>query len=82
MHYSSLVERIAGQGAEAWEIHSRAGERLSQGEDVILLSIGDPDFETPSEIIDRAVASLRAGRTHYTASLGDRALRSAVAAAV
>jgi arginine:pyruvate transaminase len=80
MHYSSLVDRIAGDGAEAWQIHSRANKRLSQGEDVILLSIGDPDFETPPEIIDRAVASLRAGRTHYTASLGDRALRSAVAA--
>ncbi len=79
MHYSSLVDRIAGEGAEAWEIHARAGERLRQGDDVILLSIGDPDFDTPAPIVDAAVASLRSGRTHYTASLGDRALRGAVA---
>ena len=62
MKYASLVERIGGEGSRAWEIHERAREREARGEDVIVLSIGDPDFETPSAITDVAVQSLRAGR--------------------
>ena len=38
--------------------------------DVISLGVGEPDFDTPPHIIEAAVASLRAGRTHYTSNLG------------
>jgi arginine:pyruvate transaminase len=79
MRYASLVERIGGEGSRAWEIHERARERESRGEDVIVLSIGDPDFDTPAAITDSAIASLTTGRTHYTGSAGTRALRNAVA---
>ncbi len=79
MRYASLVERIGGEGSAAWEIHERAREREARGEDVIVLSIGDPDFDTPTAITDVAIESLRAGRTHYTGSAGTRALRNNVA---
>ena len=79
MRFSSLTERIAGEGARAWEIHIRAVTRVRGGEDVILLSIGDPDFDTPPSIVDRCVESLRAGNTHYSAVSGDSALRAAIA---
>jgi arginine:pyruvate transaminase len=79
MKYAPLVERIAGQGARAWDIHYRARQRRDEGEDVIVLSAGDPDFSTPAPIVETAVESLRTGRHHYTPSVGIPALRQAVA---
>ncbi len=43
--------------------------------DVISLGIGEPDFDTPSDIVEAGVASLRAGRTHYSSNYGTRELR-------
>ncbi len=76
---SPLVARIGGKGAEAWEVHSQAMTRLAAGEDVIALTIGDPDFDTPSAIVEAAVEELRAGNTHYTGTAGIAPLRAAVA---
>src|SRR5262249_57977053 len=52
-----------------------------RGEDVIILSIGDPDLETPGPVIERAIAGLRGGDTHYVAAAGRLALRAAIARA-
>ncbi len=79
MRYSSRVEKIGGEGAQAWDIHSRAVERIRQGDDIILLSIGDPDFDTPPAIVDSAIAGLRGGNTHYNDVIGDPPLRQAIA---
>ena len=79
MHYSDLTRRIAGEGSSAWAIHYRALARKAQGEDVIILSVGDPDFDTPTPIIEAAVASLRAGHTHYSDYRGDAELRQLIA---
>lgn len=79
MRFSSFVERIGGEGSQAWEIHVRAVNRRRQGEDIILLSIGDPDFDTPPAIVDACVESLRAGNTHYTGIVGEPVLRRAIA---
>jgi aminotransferase len=43
--------------------------------DVISLGIGEPDFDTPADIVEAGVSSLRAGRTHYTSNYGTRELR-------
>src|SRR3569832_828709 len=80
MRYSSFTDRIGGEGARAWEIHHRAVEAKRAGKDVIILSIGDPDFDTPAPIKEAAVAALDAGDTHYTDILGQPALREAIAA--
>ncbi len=79
MKYAPLVERIAGDGARAWDIHYLAQQRRERGEDVIVLSVGDPDFDTPDPIVEVAVDSLRRGRHHYTPSVGLPELRDAVA---
>ena len=79
MRFSSLTQRIAGDGAAAWEIHYRALAMLEQGRDVLLLSVGDPDFDTPAPIVQAAVASLEAGNTHYADVRGKRSLREAIA---
>jgi aspartate/methionine/tyrosine aminotransferase len=81
MKFSHLVERIAGEGWDAWEIHSEANLARQRGEDVILLSVGDPDLDTPAPVLERAIERLRAGDTHYTPAPGRPALRAAIAAA-
>lgn len=79
MRFSPFVERIAGQGAAAWDIHFAAWQAHCAGEDVIILSIGDPDFATPDFITEAAVDALRAGDTHYTEIPGRPALREVIA---
>jgi aspartate/methionine/tyrosine aminotransferase len=80
MKYSSFTNRIGGAGARAWDLHHRAIEAERAGEDVIVLSVGDPDFDTPAPIKAAAIDALNAGDTHYTDILGQPALRAAIAA--
>ncbi|MBN7807815.1 aminotransferase class I/II-fold pyridoxal phosphate-dependent enzyme [Agrobacterium rubi] len=79
MRFSRLVERIGGTGAEAWEIHFKALKMQREGEDVIVLSVGDPDCDTPKPIVDVAMKALSDGDTHYCDVAGRLALREAVA---
>ncbi len=81
MKFSNLVERIAGDGADAWEIHYAARAAQEHGEDVIILSVGDPDLDTPQPVLERAIECLRAGDTHYTPVAGRDLLREAIARA-
>ncbi|MCK5363584.1 MAG: pyridoxal phosphate-dependent aminotransferase [Gammaproteobacteria bacterium] len=79
MKYASIVNRLDTAAAYAWAIHDKARKRQLNGEDIILLSIGDPDFETPQAITQAAINSLKAGRTHYGFFAGEPALRQAIA---
>ncbi|WP_350024045.1 pyridoxal phosphate-dependent aminotransferase [Pseudomonas protegens] len=79
MRFSQLTQRIAGDGAAAWDIHYRALAKRERGEEVWLLSVGDPDFDTPRPIVQAAIDSLQAGHTHYADVRGKRALRQAIA---
>lgn len=80
MRFSSLVERVHSPGVAAWDIHHEAHAAKRRGEDVIVLSIGDPDFATPDPIVRRAIAALESGDTHYTDIPGRPELREAIAA--
>ncbi len=80
MKFSSLVERVGGRGADAWEVHYQGLARLEAGEDIIVLSVGqEEDHCTPTPIVDVAVDSLRRGRHHYTPVNGSLELRQAIA---
>jgi arginine:pyruvate transaminase len=79
MKYSSRVEGLQGRRTSAWEIHRVAQQAAAKGEDVIVLSVGDPDFATPAPIVERAVDALRGGDTHYSAVSGRDPLRAAIA---
>lgn len=81
VRFSRLVERIGGDGAAAWLTHYEAVAARERGEDVIILSVGDPDLETPAPVVEHAISALRAGDTHYTPPAGRRALREAIARA-
>lgn len=54
-------------------------EKAAGMQDVISFAIGEPDFDTPSHIVEAAVEKLRAGATHYAPNPGIPQLRSAIA---
>src|SRR5689334_24582380 len=82
MRFSPLVERIAGRGAGAWATHAEAVRRREAGEDIIFLTVGDPDQEPPEAVIEATVAALRRHRTGYASIIGYPAVREAIAARV
>jgi aspartate aminotransferase len=59
-------------------ITAKAKELKEQGEDVIGLGAGEPDFNTPGHILDAAVQSMNEGYTKYTPSAGLPALKKAI----
>ena len=61
-------------------MHYHAKAARSRGEDVIVLSVGVPDFATPVSVIERALQAMRNGDTHYTSIAGHVELRAAIAA--
>jgi len=66
-----LAKRMARLGTEtAFEVLARAKALQAEGRDVVHLEIGEPDFDTPQNIIDKAVEALRGGYTHYGPSAG------------
>ena len=78
MRFAPFVDLLGGEGAEAWDILTASRDAQARGEDVIVLSIGDPDFATPDFVVDAAVDALRNGDTHYTELEGRPSLREAI----
>jgi aspartate aminotransferase len=75
-----LAERMSRLGTEtAFEVLNRARALERQGKDIIHLEIGEPDFDTPQNIIEAGVHALHAGWTHYGPSAGIPDLREAIA---
>jgi aspartate aminotransferase len=78
-----LADRMQRLGTEtAFEVLVRARALEAKGRDIIHLEIGEPDFDTPENVIEAGVAALRGGWTHYGPSAGLPALRQAIAAEV
>lgn len=61
-------------------ITQKARDLKAQGRDVISLSVGEPDFDTPDNIKEAAIAAIRRGETKYTPVSGIVPLREAIAA--
>jgi aspartate/methionine/tyrosine aminotransferase len=77
----TLAERMGRLGTEsAFDVLVKAKALEAQGRSVVHLEIGEPDFDTPSHIINAGVAALRSGQTHYTPAAGIPELRQAIAA--
>ncbi len=66
--------------SEIVRISERAAGLRANGQDIIALSTGEPDFPTPQPVIDAAYAAACAGQTRYPPTAGTRELRSAIAA--
>ncbi len=79
-HELILAQRMSRLGTEtAFEVLNKARALEHKGRNIIHLEIGEPDFDTPSNIVDAAVDALRAGWTHYGPSAGLPELRHTIA---
>lgn len=74
---SERISKIAL--SEIVQISEKAAQMKAQGNDVLALSTGEPDFPTPDHICDAAVVAMNLGQTRYTATAGTPALRTAIA---
>ncbi len=75
---SQAVARIGPSPTVA--ITARARALRAEGRDIISLSAGEPDFDTPAHIRAAAVAAIDRGETRYTNPEGIVELRRAIAA--
>src|SRR5437762_8600625 len=75
-----LARRMARLGTEtAFEVLVKARALEAKGRDIVHLEIGEPDFDTPANIIGAATDALHKGFTHYGPSAGLPALRETIA---
>jgi aspartate aminotransferase len=66
-----FADRMKRLGTEtAFEVLARAKAMEAEGRDIVHLEIGEPDFDTPPNIVKAAVAALKGGYTHYVPSAG------------
>ena len=79
----SLAGRMGRLGTEtAFSVLAKAKALEAQGQDIIHLEIGEPDFDTADHIVEAGCRALRNGQTHYTPTAGIPELREAIAADV
>lgn len=77
MYIASRIERLGTE--TAFEVLARAKALEAKGRDIIHLEIGEPDFDTPANIIEAAKRALDEGWTHYGPSAGLPQARTAIA---
>jgi len=75
----TFASRMSRLGTEtAFEVLMRARALEAEGRDVIHLEVGEPDFDTPDNIVEAGAVALRSGWTHYGPAPGDPSLREAI----
>ncbi len=75
-----LAQRMSRLGTEtAFEVLNKARALEGSGKKIIHLEIGEPDFDTPANIVEAGIDALREGWTHYGPSAGLPELRQAIA---
>ena len=82
-HELQLARRMSRLGTEtAFEVLNKARALERQGKNIIHLEIGEPDFDTPPNVVEAGVDALRKGWTHYGPSAGLPELRQTIAESV
>jgi aspartate/methionine/tyrosine aminotransferase len=75
-----LADRMSRLGTEtAFEVLARARALEAQGKEIVHLEIGEPDFDTPANVVEAGVDALHKGWTHYGPSAGLPELRAEIA---
>jgi aspartate/methionine/tyrosine aminotransferase len=78
--FMKLATRMSRLGTEtAFEVLVKARVLEAQGRDVVHLEVGEPDFDTPANIIEAGCHALKTGWTHYGPAAGLPDLREAIA---
>jgi arginine:pyruvate transaminase len=80
MRYASITERLADLGSGKWLLHIAARTRVTAGEPIIELTIGEPDIATPAALAEECAKAIAAGRTRYSDGRGEPPLLKALAA--
>jgi aspartate aminotransferase len=70
------LSRLKSEGA--FRVLARARELEAQGRQMVHLQIGEPDFDTPANVVQAGINALKDGHTHYTPSAGILPLRQAI----
>jgi aspartate/methionine/tyrosine aminotransferase len=73
---SELSHRIDGQ--PMFKLLDKVKKLEHEGRDIIHFEIGDPDFETPENIVDAGIDAIKNGFTHYTSSFGLKEFRQKI----
>lgn len=76
---SNRITGIVPSGKTGWEVHMAAHARKQAGEDILMLSVGDHDFDTSAETVAACEHALRSGHHHYIPLPGLPRLRAAMA---
>lgn len=74
MKFATVTDRLASLAAEKWAVHIEGKRRKEKGEDLIFLSIGEPDLPPPETILETARQQIRPGRLSYSPGEGEHNL--------
>jgi aspartate aminotransferase len=77
MKFAARMDRLGTENA--FNVLAQAKELEAQGKSIIHLEIGEPDFDTPRNVIEKAKWALDNGYTHYTPSGGLKDMRESYA---
>nr|WP_319249395.1 pyridoxal phosphate-dependent aminotransferase [uncultured Celeribacter sp.] len=78
MRYASVTDRLYDLGSDKWAVHYAARDRAADGQEIIELTIGEPDITTDPALVEECVTALRAGRTRYSNGRGEPELIDAL----
>ncbi len=78
--FAKAFDRLGTESA--FEVLARAKALEAEGKSIVHLQIGEPDFDTPKNVIDAGVKALQSGWTHYGPAQGLPQLREAIAAEI
>ena len=79
MRYADVTGALQGLGGAKWEVHARARALRAEGQEIIELTIGEPDVPTPRALVEAATQAMAEGRTGYSNGRGEPALVNALA---
>jgi arginine:pyruvate transaminase len=71
MRYASITDRLAHLGSGRWALHLTARRMKAAGDDIIELTIGEPDIAPDKALLDEASRAMYAGRTRYSNGRGE-----------
>lgn len=76
MNFSNKAKNISS--SVTLEINAKANKMREEGIDVVSFAAGEPDFNTPDNIIEKAYEAMKDGKTKYTATSGILPLKKAI----
>ena len=79
MRFAPIADRLAKLGSQKWAVHLMAREMAVAGEDIIELTIGEPDIPPDPALLQECQRAMNAGRTGYSNGRGEPGLVQALA---